>query len=40
MAGPLVFLYSVGIVLAYFFSTKVREEGTEESIEKENEEKS
>jgi len=39
MAGHLVFLYSVGIVLAYFFSTKVREEGTEESSEKENEEK-
>ena len=26
MAGPLVILYGVGIVLAYFFSTKERDE--------------
>jgi sec-independent protein translocase protein TatC len=26
MAGPLIVLYGVGIVLAYFFSTKVRDE--------------
>ena len=30
MAGPLIFLYGVGIVLAYFFSTKEREEEDED----------
>ncbi len=30
MAGPLIVLYGVGIVLAYFFSTKVREEDEED----------
>ena len=30
MAGPLIFLYGVGIVLAYFFSTKERDEEEEE----------
>ena len=29
MAGPLIFLYGVGIVLAYFFSTKERDEEEE-----------
>ena len=29
MAGPLILLYGVGIVLAYFFSTKEREEAEE-----------
>ena len=34
MAGPLIFLYGVGVVLAYFFSTKERDEesqGTDEA---------
>ena len=31
MAGPLVLLYGVGIILAYFFSTKERDEDLEES---------
>ena len=30
MAGPLIFLYGVGIVLAYFFSTKERDEEEDE----------
>ena len=29
MAGPLILLYGVGIVLAYFFSTKERDEAEE-----------
>ena len=33
MAGPLIFLYGVGIVLAYFFSTKERDEEEEEEEE-------
>ena len=33
MAGPLILLYGVGIVLAYFFSTKEREDDENESDE-------
>ena len=33
MAGPLIFLYGIGIVLAYFFSTKEREDEEEHEEE-------
>jgi sec-independent protein translocase protein TatC len=32
MAGPLIVLYGVGIVLAYFFSTKERDEDEDEDM--------
>jgi len=33
MAGPLILLYGLGIILAYFFSTKVREEDEDEDAD-------